>query len=178
MGETLKREWNTAKENITKSVTEIKNKVKKAWDDMINGITEKLTAAFDTIKGLWNRITSIFDKKAEGTIDIHENTYKTTYTQQNPAGSASYASAYDNPVMFTGPTVLPTIHGVKRFGDGRGSELVVGTERLMNMIQQASGAGSVTVNVTLQGDTAKIFKVVRDENQKFKGSTGRSAFSY
>lgn len=178
MGETLKREWNTAKENISKAVTDIKDKVKKTWDDMISSITEKLNAAFDTVKGIWDKITGIFSKKVEGDVEIRETTVRTTYTQQNPAGTTGYASAYDNPVLFTKPTVLPTINGMKRFGDGNGSELVVGTDKLMSMIQQASGAGNVTVNVTLQGDAAKIFRVVRTENQKFKGSTGRSAFDY
>lgn len=37
---------------------------------------------------------------------------------------------------------------------------------------------NVQVNVTLQGDTAKLFKVVRKENSKFKTSTGRTAFDY
>ena len=176
MGETLKREWNTAKENIVKSVTEIKDKVVKAWENMISSITEKLSAAFDTVKGIWDKITGIFSKKVEGDVEIRETTVKTTTTV--PAGTSAYASAYDNPVLFTRPTVLPTINGMKRFGDGNGAELVVGADRLMNMIQQASGAGNVTVNVTLQGDAAKLFRVVRTENQKFKGSTGRSAFDY
>ena len=37
---------------------------------------------------------------------------------------------------------------------------------------------NINVNVVLQGDASKIFKVVRKENTKFRTSTGNSAFSY
>ena len=51
-----------------------------------------------------------------------------------------YKKAYDNAVMFDSPTVLGTPAGMKGFGDGNGSELVVGTDRLMGMISSASGS--------------------------------------
>lgn len=37
---------------------------------------------------------------------------------------------------------------------------------------------NVNVNVVLEGDANQIFKVVRKQNTKFKGSTGKSAFEY
>ena len=49
-----------------------------------------------------------------------------------------YKKAYDNAVLFSSPTVLPTAGGLKGFGDGNGSELVVGKNSLMNMIAEAS----------------------------------------
>lgn len=51
-----------------------------------------------------------------------------------------YRKAYDNAMMFDSPTVLATPAGMKGFGDGNGSELVVGTDRLMSMISDASGS--------------------------------------
>lgn len=42
----------------------------------------------------------------------------------------SFASAYQNPVMFTRPTVLSTPSGLKRFGDGVGGEIVLSDRRL------------------------------------------------
>ena len=39
-------------------------------------------------------------------------------------------------------------------------------------------AGGTNVTVVLQGDAGKLFKVVRKENNKFKTSTGQSAFTY
>ena len=54
-----------------------------------------------------------------------------------------YKKAYDNGVLFTSPTVIPTAGGLKGFGDGNGGELVIGVNRLKELI----GAGSPTINV-------------------------------
>ena len=54
-----------------------------------------------------------------------------------------YKKAYDNGVLFTSPTVIPTASGMKGFGDGNGGELVIGVNRLKELI----GAGSPTINV-------------------------------
>jgi hypothetical protein len=61
-----------------------------------------------------------------------------------------YKKAYENAVMFTKPTVLPTMSGMKGFGDGAGSEMVIGTNKLMNMIAQASGGNDVDINIITQ----------------------------
>ena len=54
-----------------------------------------------------------------------------------------YKKAYDNGVLFTSPTVIPTASGMKGFGDGNGGELVIGVNRLKELV----GAGSPTINV-------------------------------
>ena len=46
-----------------------------------------------------------------------------------------YKRAYNNPVMFNTPTVLPTANGMMGFGDGVGGEIVVGQGLLTDMIQ-------------------------------------------
>ena len=57
-------------------------------------------------------------------------------------------------------------------GGESGSEMVVGTETLMNAISNAMGSQNVTV--VLQGDAAEIFRVVRTENQRYYKSNGYS----
>lgn len=55
-----------------------------------------------------------------------------------------YKKAYQNPYLFTSPTV---ING-KGFGDGNGSgELVYGRDALLRDIAQASGGDEITINV-------------------------------
>ena len=51
-------------------------------------------------------------------------------------------------------------------------------EDISRALMDANENQNVNVNVTLAGDTSKIFKVVRTENNKFKTSTGKSAFNY
>ena len=61
-----------------------------------------------------------------------------------------YKKAYENALMFKHPTVLATANGLKGFGDGNGAEIVIGQNKLMNMIAQASGGG-MTINMTVNG---------------------------
>ena len=55
------------------------------------------------------------------------------------------AGAYENAVLFNSPTVIPTINGMKGFGDGNGSELVIGTNKLRELV----GAAGNNVNVNV-----------------------------
>ena len=47
--------------------------------------------------------------------------------------------------MFTSPTVLGTAAGFKGFGDGHGAEIVMGLEKLRELV--GSTSGDITVNV-------------------------------
>lgn len=58
-----------------------------------------------------------------------------------------YKKAYEDAVMFSRPTVLQTGSGLKGFGDGNGSEVVLGMNRLKELVG-AAGDTNVVINVT------------------------------
>lgn len=55
-----------------------------------------------------------------------------------------YKKAYDNAVMFQNPTVIPTMTGYKGFGDGAGAEIVMGLNKLRELV---GTAGDTVINV-------------------------------
>ena len=60
-------------------------------------------------------------------------------------GVSWYRKAYDDPIMFTRPTVLGTAGGLKGFGDGPGGEIVLSEDKLRELV----GEGGVTNNNTI-----------------------------
>lgn len=76
-----------------------------------------------------------------------------------------YRKAYDQPIMFTQPTVLQTAAGLKGFGDGVGAEIVIGQNRLMEMISKASGPSgpvNITINTQPNQNAQQIAQAVSD----------------
>ena len=68
-----------------------------------------------------------------------------------------YRKAYDNAVMFSDPTVLATGSGFKGFGDGNGSEIVMGKDYMLGMIQEAVSGSSLARNMAAVGQILEAF---------------------
>lgn len=186
--------WDAMKTAVQTAVETLKTVVTTAWDGLkakvqsvvdnikskVQGLIDKFNAAKNAIQTALNTIKSILS----GTISFPHvrmphfsisGTFSLNPPQVPHISVSWYKKAYENPIMFTSPTVMATPNGYKGFGDGNGAEVVMGLDKLREMV---GGMGQdVVVNVYLQGDARQLFKVVRQENNVRTRATSYNALA-
>ena len=132
LGQAIADKWNAVKDATT-----------EAWDAVKTAISDKINAAKDTVKGVIDGISGFFrnavlkfpDIKLPHFSIVGEFSLKPLSV---PHLSVDwYAKAYSQAVAFNQPTVIPTVSGLKGFGDGAGAEIVIGQDLLLNTITDA-----------------------------------------
>ena len=144
--------WDTIKGTLDAIVRSIKDKFTfdfklpslklPSWDTMkshFDGLVRSLKNAFDFS---WSLPTFKLPKiKVSG----GEAPWGLFGRGKLPSFSLSwYRKAYNNPILFTSPTILPTANGYKGFGDGTGAEIVMGLNKLRELV---GSTNDITVNV-------------------------------
>lgn len=177
--------WEAIKTAVTTASEAVKTAATTAWDGIKTAITTVISAIQSKIDSFKSKLDSL-KTKAQNVVDKIKGIFSgeisfpkiklphfSVYGGEAPYGLGGkgslpkisidwYRGAYQNPVMFTSPTVLPTAAGMKGFGDGSGAEIVMGLDKLRELV--ASGNQNVTVQVVLEGDARQLFKAVQKTN--------------
>lgn len=153
--DTIKQSFSDGMDKAKSAVSDVIDKIKglfsfdiklpeiklPSWDD----IKKKLDDIISKIKGLFSWDWKLPDiKLPHFKIEGGEWPYGLGGKGKFPSISIDwYRKAYDNPMLFTRPTVMATPAGLKGFGDGHGAEIVMGLNKLRELV----GAAGVTINV-------------------------------
>ncbi len=182
---------------IGKWITNINNKIGEFVSGIIEkfvnlgkGIVEKVTNAFNSAKELFSKgvetLKGLLNFKWElpklkmphfkvtGKLSLDPRNF------QLPKVSVDwYKKAYDEPYLLDRPTIFGAAGGrLLGGGEGSGSELVVGTNKLMNMMKQAvGGLGNNPITINVYGaegqDVRELAKAVSEEMQKLIDDRGK-----
>lgn len=164
--------WDNIKTKISTSIDNIKQK--------FDNLKQKIDTIKQTIQNAWNRIKQILSGSLPTPkIKLPHITISGSWSWNPPKapsfGIQWYDKAMENAYLLNGATIFGKMGNQFLGGGESGSEMVVGTDTLMNAISGAMGSQNVTV--VLQGDAAEIFRVVRTENQRYYKSNGYSPLS-
>lgn len=196
IGVLLWKNWDT----IKATAITVKDTVVAAWDNLkakVSSVIDTLKAKIDTFKqkfedlktkvqSVWNTIKGILTGKISlpkiplPHFKIVPDGWKISDLLQGVKPSLSidwYRKAYDNPVMFTSPTVVNTPSGYKGFGDGNGAEIVMGLDKLRELVGGMQNDTNVTVQVVLEGDARQMFKAVQRTNMVRTKATNYNALA-
>lgn len=188
LGGNLKDNFETAKNNI-KSLpwAEVKNTVWDKIKDVASWFKNSFETKKGEIlkidwKGMagkiWDKIKQGFQKVTEFFSDLFDFSnihikmphFSVTWElvdlglfgQHNMPniGVEWYKKAYNNPLMFTRPTIIPTMNGLKGFGDGAGAEIVLSESKLRQL------AGGTTNNFNIYQQPGESAEALADRVER------------
>lgn len=168
-----------AAENIRATLAAKFNAAKKAITDPIESAKKKVSDAIAKIKSTVNNVKLSLPhfklphfKVTGGTPPYGLGGFGT-----KPTISVDwYKKAYQDPVIFTQPTVLQTAGGLKGFGDGAGAEIVMGLNKLRELV----GTGTVTNNISVYAAPGMDVRQLADavaERIQFQTNQSRAVFA-
>lgn len=143
---TIKTKINNASNSVSNAASRIWSSLTSTVGGALNGLASKFSSLRTAISNF--RITIPKPKLPHFTLTYGQITILgKTIKYPNGWKTVWYKKAYDNPVMFTSPTVLQTPQGPKGFGDGRGGEIVLSDRKL----REIAGGGGATYNINVYG---------------------------
>lgn len=166
----LKSTFESIKTTITNVVQSVISKVQSLWEKIsttFNNIKDKIKNVVDTIKSIFNTTISFpHIKLPHFNITAGQIPWGLGGKGTPPSISIDwYRKAYQNPVVFTSPTVLPTSSGLKGFGDGSGAEIVMGLDKLRQLVganQQQPSVQIGKVDIVIEGAGKNADQIARE----------------
>lgn len=175
--------WNNLKSKVGDAIDNVKSKI-DTLKSKIDSIKQKFNDFKDTVTRVWDTIKGFLSGDISlphiplPHFKITPEGWKVGDLLKGEIPKLSvewYRKAYDNPVMFTSPTVIGTPGGYKGFGDGNGAEIVMGLDKLREMVGGMDR--NVNVTVILEGDARQMFRVVRNQNNIQTKATNYNALA-
>ena len=120
------------------TVSRILTSISDTFTSILGGARDKVKEIIDKIVGFFD-IDISFPKIPLPHFSISPKGWKVGDLLEGSIPKLSidwYRKAYDDPIIFNRPTVLPTVNGLKGFGDGPGAEVVIGMNRLQELLAE------------------------------------------
>lgn len=170
-------------DGIKDKVTSVFNTIKSGVTSAVNGIKSVVSSVFGVIKGLmtnpfetaWNIISGIVEKLKSVfnfswslpnialphfRVDGGRFPYGIGGRGYMPSfGVDWYAKAMQNGMILKNPTIFGMGNGSMLGAGEAGSETIVGTNSLMNMIRSAVGSGAPVINMTVNASDQNVYQL-------------------
>lgn len=158
IGVALYKNWDTIKEKAGNLFSAIKEKfeaIKNAIGDKINEAKDKVKSAIEKIKSFFKFEWSLPKLKMP---HISISGGFSLFPPSVPHFSVDwYAKAMKNGMVLNNPTIFGMMDGKLLGGGESGSETIVGTNSLMNMIAKASKG--TTINMTINAQDQNVYQL-------------------
>lgn len=172
----IQNAWNGIKTAVTDRVNAIKNGVSAAFNNIKSLATTVFNGVKDTASKVFSKVLDIITSPFKNAVSVIKNAVQTiknafkfrlsipkiklphinvkwksvgNFFRIPKLSVRWYKKAYENAVMFNQPTVMQTPYGAKGFGDGNGSEVVLGMNKLRELVG-GSGDMNTTINIYAQ----------------------------